>query len=163
MSKQFLKVADLQLMNGGYLSNKEGSPVSNSAFVAAQKHAEYVMTFAKLAKGKDFKGKKADSLFDLENEVITALSLKKRTFVDKPTMTAGTLTAQLKEEALSFMNFAEDSSKVDKINSFLSKFETLAEFEEFGLFFEEDIVKLNEIYTMAEVVEAVTSVIDLLK
>lgn len=163
MSKKFLKSNEIQLLNGGYLSDMSGTPVYNKDLVACLKHAEYVMTFAKLAKGKDFKGKKADSLFDLESEVITALLLKKRTFVDKPTMTVGTLTAQLKEEALSFMNFAEDSSKVDKINSFLSKFETLAEFEEFGLFFEEDIVKLNEIYTMTEVVEAVTSVIDLLK
>jgi hypothetical protein len=163
MSKKFLKKADLQLINGGYLSDKNENPVSNAAFVAAQKHAEYVVTFAVVAKGKDFVGKKADSLQELETQVRNLLAVKNRTFVEKPNLVAGSLTAQLKEEALLFMNFQENVSKVDKINNFLKTFEVVAEFEEFGLFFEEEVVKLNRIYTIKEIVEAVSEVIDLLK
>jgi len=73
------------------------------------------------------------------------------------------LTKKLADEAMAFMTFQENSTKVDKVNSFLQQFSVLAEFEEFGLFFSEDIVKLNRIYTMDEVIEAVTEVIDLLK
>jgi len=162
MSKQFLKKDDLQLLNGGYLSNKSSEPVNNVAFVNAQKHAEYVITFAALAKGKDFTGKKADCLQSLKNEVNALLTSKKRTFVEKPSLIEQTLTKQLKDEAMSFMNFQENSSKVDKINGFLAQFEVIAEFEEFGLFFESDIVKLNKIYTMENVTTAVKEVIDLL-
>lgn len=164
MAKQFLKAGQVSLVNGGYLVITEGEkPVSNQTFIQAQHRAEYVCTFAQLAKGKDFKGKKADSLTDLENEVRVSLAAKQRTFVTKPTLVEQSLTAKLKEEALSFMNFQENSSKADSVNTFLQEFTVLAEFSEFGLFFDEDIVKLNKIYTIEEIIEAVTSVIDLLK
>ena len=45
-----------------------------------------------------------------------------------------------------------------KIN--ISKF--FYEFEEFGLFFEEEIVKLNKLYTMEDVTNAILATIDLL-
>jgi len=163
MNKQFLKATEVQLVNGGYLSNKEGKPVFNQDFVNAQRHAEYVVTFAQLARTKDFKGKKADSLADLESEVNQMLKAKQKTFVAKPTAVEKTLTHQLAQEALAFMTFEENSGKVDKINTFLQQFAVLDEFETFGLFFGEDIVKLNKIYTMEEVVASVTEVIDLLK
>jgi len=163
MGKQFLKNGEVELVNGGYLSNKEGKPVFNQEFVNAQKHAEYVVTFAELAKGKDFVGKKADCLSQLEAEVRKALTAKQKTFVSKPTPVEKTLTKQLAQEALAFMTFEENSGKVDKINSFLQSFVVLDEYETYGLFFEENIVKLNKIYTMVEVTAAVTEVIDLLK
>lgn len=164
MTKQFLKAGQISLVNGGYVVTTDGEkPVSNKAFIQAQTRAEYVCTFAQLAKGKDFKGKRPDSLTDLENEVRANLATKKKLFVSKPEVVEQSLTAQLKEEALSFINFQENSSKADSINAFLQEFTVLAEFDEFGLFFEEDIVKLNKLYTIEEVVEAVTSVIDLLK
>ena len=49
-----------------------------------------------------------------------------------------------------------------KINKFLSQFNIVNEFEEFGLFFDQDIVKLNKIYTIKEITAAVKAVIDLL-
>ena len=99
----------------------------------------------------------------LEAEVKALLATKQKTFVSKPTEVKKPLTAQLAEEAMAFMTFQENSGKVDKINSFLQQFEVISEFEEFGLFFESDIVKLNKIYTMKEIVDAVTETIDLLK
>lgn len=161
--KKFLKKSELQLVNGGYLVNKEETPVNNAEFVSAQRHAEYIVTFASLAKGKDFVGKKADTLEALEAEVKKVLSAKKQVFVEGPKESKGKLTESLAKEAMEFLNFKKDSSKADKINEFLQQFTVISEFETFGLFFEEDIVKLEKIYTMEEVIEAVKSVIDLLK
>lgn len=163
MGKQFLKNGQVSLVNGGYLTSNDGKSVGHTEFVAAQKSAEYVITFAELAKGKDFVGKKADSLEDLKSQVASALATKERTFVTKPTEVTKPLTKQLADEAMAFMNFQKEGSKVDKINGFLQQFNVLAEFEEHGLFWDEQIVKLNKIYTLQEVVDATTSVIDLLK
>jgi len=162
MSKVFLKIDQIQLINGGYLSTKEGNPVSNEAFVIAQKHAEWVVTFAELAKGKDFTSKQADTLIALQIEVRNALAKKTTKFVAEPKEVTRELNSKLAKEALAFINYQEDISKVSKINQFLQQFEVINEFEEFGLFFEQEITKLNKIYTMDEVVKAVTSVIDLL-
>lgn len=161
--KNFLTKGDLQLVKGGYLVNKEETPVYNEDFVKLQKHAEYVVTFAKVAKGKDLVGKKATSLQDIQKEVKELLTAKAPVFVENTTTLERPLTEKLKEEALNFMNFQENSGKIEKINAFLQQFEKLAEFENFGLFFTEDVVKLNAIYTMEEVVAAVTETIDLLK
>lgn len=161
--KQFLKNTEVQLINGGYLSNKEGKPVYNLQFINAQKHAEYVVTFATLAKGKDFTGKKADSLLDLEIEVRKALQEKAPKFIEGPEAPSSTMTDKLAAEAKAFMTYKDGSNKVEKTNEFLQQFNIIKEFEDFGLFFEDDIVKLNKIYTMEEIISAVSSVIDLLK
>jgi hypothetical protein len=63
---------------------------------------------------------------------------------------------------LAFIDFQETSSKVNKVNNFLQQFTVLHDFETFGLFFTQDIVKLNKIYTVAEIKQAVTEVIDLI-
>lgn len=159
----FLKSTDIQLNSGGYLTTKDEKPVSNAEFVKAQKSAEYVIVFAKLAKGKDFKGKQADSLSSLKAEVQAYFNNSRPTvFVEKPTEVVRPVTDSLAKEALVFINFQETSSRVDKINNFLQQFNVINEFESFGLFFSQDIVKLTKIYTIAEITEAVTSVIDLL-
>lgn len=163
MSKQFIKNGELKLENGGYLSNKDGNPVCNYGFYNAQQHADYIVTFAKMAKGKDFKGKKADSLEDLKREVNEVFNNKQKIeFVKKPKEVKRPTTDTLAKEALAFIDFQESSSKNEKLNNFLQQFAILKEFEEFGLFFEEEIVKLNKIYTLEEVVKATTEVIDLL-
>jgi hypothetical protein len=160
--KTFLKKDNLQLLNGGYLSDAAGNPVFNQQFVDTQKHAEYVVEFARLAKTKDFKGKKADSLADLKKELAEMLDGSKiKEFVKKPETVVRPITDKLKEEAMSFLNFNEQSDKTTKINNFLQQFLILSEFEEFGLFFDADIVKLNKIYTMQDVIDAVTETIDL--
>jgi hypothetical protein len=161
--KTFLKSTEVKLINGGYVSSSEGKAVTNSKFIEAQIHAEYVVTFAKLAKGKDFKGTKADSLEKLTQEVKDALAVKKTVYVSGPKKVVKKLTQQLADEAMAFMSFEKDTSKADKINSFLEQFNVLHEFEEFGLFFKDGIVKLNKVYTMKEVIAAVEETIDILK
>lgn len=160
--KQFLKVEGLQLVNGGYLSNQDGKPVSNKEFVAAQLEAHYVCTFAALAKGKDFEGKKADSLDDVKAAVQKALGEQKTTFVAAPANPKRTINDKLAAEAMAFVEFTDSSEKTEKINDFLQKFTVLNDFEVNGLFFDEDIVKLPKIYSLKEVVDAVTSTIDLI-
>lgn len=161
--KTFLKKTELNLVNGGYLTSKDGAPVNNDAFVNAQKHAEYIVKFAELAKGRDFKGKKADCIETLRKDVQEALSKKSIEFVAAPKKVGRKLTDQLKEEALAFMSFESETTKVEKMNAFLQQFEVLNDFEEFGLFFDEGIVKLNKIYTMKEIIAAVKETIDLLQ
>ena len=162
MSKQFLTKGKAQLVNG-YLSNgSEMNPVTNQEFVDAQKHAEYIVTYAQMAKGRNFKTSKVDSLDDLKRDVLAALSAKEVKFVDAPTKVAQPLTEQLKSEALNFVNYQADTTKNDKVNAFLQQFNVINEFENVGLFFEQGIVKLNRIYTMAEIISAVSETIDLI-
>ena len=61
------------------------------------------------------------------------------------------------------MTFKENSLKTDKVNGFLQEFNLLQEAEEFGLFFEDGIVKLEAIYTVDQITVAVKETIDLLK
>ena len=64
--KQFLNTSELQLFKGGYLANADSKPVFHKEFVELQQKAHYIVTFANAAKGKDFTGKKGDSLEDLK-------------------------------------------------------------------------------------------------
>lgn len=162
--KVFLKQEELQIINGGYVSTvKDSSPVSNPAFIEAQKHAEYIVAFAAAAKGKDFKGKEAVSLSSLKQEVLAKLNASTTiNYVELPKEVARPTTDKLSKEAMSFIEFNNKTSKVKKINAFLTKFDIINEFEQFGLFFDDEIVKLNKIYTMEEIVAAVSSTIDLL-
>lgn len=162
--KKFLKSDQVELVSG-YLAVKGAevmTPVTHKAFVKAQQHAEYIITFAKLAKDKDFVGKKADSLSDLVKEVKEALAEKAKTYVAKPEKIEKPITKSLADEAMAFMKFEETTTKVEKMNAFLQQFNIVSEFEEIGLFFKEGIVRLNKIYTIAEITEAVKQTIDLL-
>lgn len=163
MSKIFVKKEELALVNGGYVvTGKNETPVYNEQFITVQKHAEWVVTFAEKAKGKDFVGKQADSIADVKAEVIKALANKGVEYVKSPKKVKQDLTEKLQEEALAFIKYQGESSKAEKINKFLQQFNIIQEFEEFGLYFEEDICKLSKIYTIEEIVKAVTEVIDLI-
>ena len=160
--KQFIKNTELSLQNGGYLCNAEGNPVTNAEFVQAQLAAEYVCTFAEMAKGKNFKQNKVDSLTDLKAEVLAALNNKTVQFVDAPKPVERELTDKLAKEAMSFISFQENVTKVDKINTFMQQFKILQQFESFGLFFDSGVINLNKIYTIKEILNAVSATINLL-
>lgn len=160
---QFLKKEEVSLINGGYLTGKEGVPIYNQEFVQAQRRAEWVVTFAEMAKGKDFVGKKADSLADVKAAVCKALATKDEQYLAAPKEVQKKLTKQLADEAMDFIAYQKDSTKVEKTNKFLQEFNVLNDFEKFGLFFGEGIVKLNKLYTVKEIVAAVKEVIDLVE
>lgn len=163
MSKIFVKKEELTLINGGYVvTGKNETPVYNEQFITVQKHAEWVVTFAEKAKGKDFVGKVPDSIESVKEEVRKALSSKGVEYIKAPKKVKQDLTEKLQEEALAFIKYQGESSKTEKINKFLQQFNIIQEFEEFGLYFEEGICKLNKIYTIEEIVAAVTAVIDII-
>jgi stalled ribosome rescue protein Dom34 len=164
MNKFFVKNGELALVNGGYVvTGEKQTPVFNEQFIAVQKHAEWVITFAEKAKGKDFIGKQADSIADVKAEVLKALSKSDVEYVKAPKEVKRELTDKLQEEALTFIKFHGETSKTEKINKFLQQFNVVKEYEEFGLYFEENICKLNKIYTIEEIVKAVKTVIDIIE
>lgn len=152
--KVFVKSSELSLENGKYVY-ANGTPVSNKEFIFAQREAERLVTIANLTKGKDFVGKKPDNLQSVIEEADRLLYSKKQIeYIKTPSAPKRSLQDQLKEEAMSWHNHQTSSSKTAKINDFMSKFDVIHEFEEIGLFFEQDIVTLNKIYTIAEITEA---------
>jgi len=158
--KVFVKNGNLSL-NGIYLVANEVS-VYHKEFVDAQKRAEWVITFAKLAKGKDFKGKVADSLEAVKAEVNNQLSNKSVSYLSAPEVSKGKLQAQLAAEALIWIEGNEKLNKVEKVNAFLQEFNIIHKYEKWGLHFERaDGGELNKIYTIDEIVTAVQEVIDL--
>jgi len=163
MTKQFLTSKEVFVVKG-YLSSEKDKvqPIGNAAFIAAQKEAEYIITFAKMAKGKDFFGKQPDSITELKNEVLNALSSKGVDYIEKPKKTEQKVTNQLKKEAYAFMQYLEDTENIRKVNNILQKFNVVHEFEEVGLFFDDEIVKIDKIYTIKEIVDAVKSVINII-
>lgn len=159
---KFLKKTEVKLANGGYLLDSKESPVFNQEFVTAQQSADYIVTFAKLAKTKNFTATKVDTLEDLKAEVTKVLKDKTVKFVEAKTPEAGELTLKLKAEAMNFMEAVEGNDKTEKVNAFLQQFAILKDFEEFGLYFTDGIVKLDKIYTLDEIIEAVNETIELL-
>lgn len=162
MNKIFVKAEDLKLKNDIYVVTGENeTPVSNKEFIAAQIRAEYVVTFAEACKGKDFKGKEADSIDLVRSEVTNKLADKTKKYLKVGKKPVGTIQSKLAKEALDFIKFGEKSDKVEKVNDFLQEFNIISKFEDMGLYFEEEVVELNKIYTMNEIVNAVESTIDL--
>jgi len=163
MKKIFVTKETLSLKNGGYLvAGDDNIPVFNQKFVALQNHAEWVVTFAEKAKDKDFVGKVPDTVQDVVNEVRAVLNNKTVKYVDSPEKVNNSLSEKLQKEALNFIAYQAKKTRADKINAFLQQFNIIKEFEDFGLYFEEDICKLDKIYTIEEIVKAVTEVIDLI-
>lgn len=164
MAKKFLTKEEVFVVKG-YLSSDKAKvqPISNAKFIETQKHAEYVVALAEAAKGKDFKGKQADSFEDLKLEVYRALNKNSvKEYIEKPKEPTNTIGDKLKKEALDFIKYQDNLASSEKLNQFLSSFSIIDEFEEVGLFFDDEIVKINKIYTMEEVVKAVKSMADLL-
>lgn len=165
MTKEFLNSTEVAVVNS-YLSKVVESgkvaPIYNHDFIIAQQQAEWVITFAEKAKGKDFIGKEADSIESVKEEVIKELGNKDTQYLKTPELPKQKLQNQLASEALNWIKGNEEIEKTQKINSFMQRFNTINEFEEVGLFFEQDIIKLAKIYTIKEITEAVKEIIDLL-
>jgi hypothetical protein len=163
MTKKFLTSKEVFVVKGYLSSSKDNvQPIGNSEFIKAQQAAEYIVTFAEMAKNKDFKGKEADNLAIFKLEVEEALSKKGMEYIKAPKKVVKKLTKQLADEALAFINYEEKVEETKKVNDFLQRFNIINEFEEIGLFWEEEIVKIDKIYTIKEITEAVQSCINLL-
>ena len=66
------------------------------------------------------------------------------------------MSDKLKAEALNWMNNQKVDEKNTKINAIMQKFNVISDFEAFGLYFSDGLAQLNKIYTIDEIVEAVS-------
>ena len=156
---KFLKNGELELVNGGYLVSKEGqTPVNHEEFVQLQKEAHYLINLANTVRATDFEVKEAITFDDVVKQVTLKLNDEKRTYVNVPEAEKTPTLDKLQKDALAWLSNKDGERKVEKLNRILQKFNILAEFSEFGLYFSTDkIVKLQALYSLEQVVEAVTT------
>ena len=156
---KFLKNNELALVNGGYLV--EGTtqiPVNHEEFVALQKDAHYLVNLANTVRATNFEVKEAITFDQVVKEVTNKLNDEKRTYVTAPKAVKTPTLDKLEKEALAWLGSKQDEGKAEKLNRIMQKFNVIAEFEEFGLYFSTDkIVKLQALYTLEQIVEAVTT------
>lgn len=162
---EFLELKDLELNKAGYLVSKASKkPVTHAAFVAEQNNAHYTVELAKAIKGKTFKCGKTDDLEAIKKEVRDAISAKAvREFVPTPEKPVSKVNDELVKFALDFDKYNYQKSEVTKINSIMAEFSTIDGVESVGDYFSEGLVKLNKIYTCAEILEAVQATAEILK
>lgn len=155
---KFVTKSDLSLKAGKYLiSGENETPVFNYEFVKIQEEAHYLVNLASKVKDADFTVKTVKSFEQIVNEVKTELNNNKKVYVSGSEEVEMPLTNKLKDEALSWLKSQATNNKSEKLNSILQKYNLLSEFEEFGLYFSEDkIVTLNKIYTMDDIIKAIT-------
>ena len=156
---KFLKNGELELKNGGYLvAGKEETPVNHEEFVQLQKEAHYLINLANTVRATDFEVKEAITFDDVVKQVTLKLNDEKRTYVNVPEAEKTPTLDKLQKDALAWLSNKDGERKAEKLNRILQKFNILAEFSEFGLYFSTDkIVKLQALYSLEQVVEAVTT------
>jgi hypothetical protein len=156
---KFLKNNELALVNGGYLV--EGTtqiPVNHEEYVNLQKEAHYLVNLANTVRATNFEVKEAITFDDVVKKVTLKLNDEKRTYVTAPEEVKTPTLDKLQKEALAWLGNKENEGKTEKLNRIMQKFNILAEFTEFGLYFSTDkIVKLQALYTLEQIVEAVTT------
>ena len=154
---KFLKNGDLELKNGGYLvAGKEETPVNHEEFVQLQKEAHYLVNLANTVRATDFEVKEAITFDDVVKQVTLKLNDEKRTYVNVPEAEKTPTLDALQKEALAWLGNKDGERKAEKLNRILQKFNILVDFESFGLYFTTDkIVKLQKLYTVEEIKEAV--------
>tara|TARA_R110000851_G_scaffold305835_1_gene463985 strand:- start:2603 stop:3100 length:498 start_codon:yes stop_codon:yes gene_type:complete len=159
MSKLFKKAGEVELINGGYVSDAEGKPVTNVAFIDAQVRAHRLVTIAAAMEGKNFVANKVDSIDALVRGVDAKLNATTvQTFVEVPSIKKGKITLGLEKEALSFMQADEEAQDANRINKNMQEFCVISEFENHGLFFKAGVSKLEKIYSIEEILVAAETV-----
>lgn len=157
---KFIKKDQLELVNGGYVVEKgTENPVFHSEFLEKQREAHALIMLSQKVKGADFKGTKPVRFEDLVRQVTDEIQTSNvKQYVSEPNKPEMLVTDNLQKEAMSWLNFETDKTTVQKVNKILQKFNIINEFEEFGLYFSTDnISKLNNIYSMQQITEAVTT------
>lgn len=159
---EFLKSSELSLNPANYLvSTKTDKPVTHVAFVEQQKRAHYVVKLSAALEGKNFKACKIDDLDAIVRKVQAEIDATDvRNYVTPPSKPTSAVQEELVKFALDFASYGEDKAKADRINTFMQSFNAITGVEEVGDYFSEGLVKLNKIYTIAEVLEAVKINID---
>lgn len=164
MKNQFLKSSELTLNPAGYLISKESSnPVTLDSFVEQQRKAEYIVKLAKAIEGKNFTLGKLDDLEAIKAEVKASITnVSKRNYVTLPSAPTSKVNDEMVEYALNFASYLEKKSNLEKVNDFMAQFNKIYDVENVGDYFQEGLVQLNQIYSVDEVLAAVTATIDIL-
>lgn len=162
---EFLKSTDLALNPAGYLvGKKSGKPVNHDAFVRQQKAAEYVVKLSEAIKDKNFKCGKVDDLEQIKAEVMAAINAKNtKSYVTDPKKPVSKANEELVKYALDFVEYEKTKSDIEKINQLMAQFDVVDAIETVGDYFSEGLCKLNAIYTIDQILEAVKINTDKLK
>jgi hypothetical protein len=162
---EFLTSKDLKLNAAGYLvSSTSNKPVNHESFVAQQKSAEYVVKLAEAIKGKNFKTGKVDSLDEIKKAVLDSINkTNTKTYVNAPTKPTSKVQDELTELALAFVQYDEKKDEVSQINQMMAQFSAIDAVESVGDYFSEGLTKLNAIYSVEEILAAVTANVEKLK
>jgi len=158
---EFLKQSELSLNPANYLV-ANGKPVNHTAFVMQQRNAEYIVKLAEAVKGKTFKASKLDDLQAIKAQVKASLNQDKREYVGAPVKPTSKVNDEMVEFALNFAKFEDEKGKVAQINEFMQQFNAIQDVESVGDYFSEGVVKLNKLYTIAEILEAVKTNVEVL-
>lgn len=162
---EFLKSTELSLNPAGYLVSKTSKkPVNHEAFVKQQKAAEFTIKLAEAIKDKTFKCGEVSSIDTIKNEVLAAISAKNiKEFVATPSKPVSKVNDEMVKYAMDFVKFEDKKSEIDKINSVMAEFDVIDAVEEVGDYFSESLTKLTKIYTIKEILAAVTLTVEKLK
>lgn len=154
---QFLKLNEISLNPAGYLvSTETNKPVNHKEFAEQQKRAHYVCSLAIAIKDKNFKPCKVDNLDEIAKQVQADIDAKDVTnYVAAPEKPTSKVQEELVQFALDFASYGDKKEQTDKINTFMQTFNAINNTEQFGEYFSEGLVKLNKIYSISEILEAV--------
>jgi hypothetical protein len=160
----FLKSNEVSLLPNGQIVNTETqTPILNYEFISIQLNAERIVLFAQVAKGKNFSPVKVYSKKEILDEIEILSKAPEVQYVVPPQPLKQPLQEALLKDGMDFVKYHVDLERSKAINEYMKQFEVLSDFENYGLFFVEGhSIKINKIYTIKEVLEAVTQVIDII-
>lgn len=162
---EFLKINQLELNPAGYLVSIESKkPVTHVGFVSQQKAAEYIVKLADAIKDKNFTPCKIDDIKAIKQQVFDAINntnLKK--YVEDPTKPVSSVNEELIQYALDFANYHSIKAENEQVNEMMNQFNKIDDVENVGEYFEEGLAKLNNLYTIEDILAAVKINIEKLK
>lgn len=164
MSKEFLKLGQLELNPAGYLVSKESKkPVNHTVFVEQQRNAEYIVKLAAAIKDKNFTAGKVDDLDAIKREVRASMNNGTKKYVSAPEKPTSKINEELVKFALDFNAYEDTKLQTEKINTFMNQFNSIDDVEQVGDYFSEETVKLSALYDVNTILDAVKIHIEKLK
>lgn len=153
---EFLTSKELQLNAAGYLTSTETKkPVNHAGYHLAQSKAEYIVKLAEAIKGKTFVAPKLDNLEAIKAAVKAGINDRTHEYKTAPTKPTSSVNDEMVKFALDFAKYEDQKGDVARINAFMSQFDSINNVETVGEYFSEEVVRLNKIYTIAEILAAV--------
>lgn len=155
----FLKLEQLELNPAGYLvTAKDEKPVTHPEFVKQQELAHFTVKLAEAVKGKNFKTNKVDSLDAIMTEVRNSISAStKVSYISSPTKPTSSVNEEMVNFALNFAKYEDEKVNAEKLNEVMQQFNKINDVDQIGDFFQDGLVKLAKVYTIAEIQAAVVS------